>query len=72
MAQKPVAQKKVKKAQKVTKAGKPTTKAQANANRGKQALERLSKTGSKDAAVDVLLERMRSYNGTIYYYKCRR
>lgn len=60
MAQKPVAQKKVKKAPKVTKAGKPTTKAQANANRNKQALERLNKTGSKDAAVDVLLERMRS------------
>lgn len=60
MAQKPVAQKKVKKAPKVTKAGKPTTKAQANANRKKQALERLNKSGSKDAAVDVLLERMRS------------
>lgn len=60
MAQKPVAQKKVKKAPKVTKSGKPATKAQANANRKKQALERLNKTGSKDAAVDVLLERMRS------------
>lgn len=60
MAQKPVAQKKVKKAPKVTKSGKPTTKAQANANRKKQALERLNKSGSKDAAVDVLLERMRS------------
>lgn len=60
MAQKPAAQKKVKKAPKVTKAGKPTTKAQANSNRKKQALERLSKTGSKDAAVDFLLEKMRS------------
>lgn len=60
MAQKPAAQKKVKKAPKVTKSGKPTTKAQANAKRGKQALERLNKTGSKDAAVDLLLERMRS------------
>lgn len=60
MAQKPVAQKKVKKAPKVTKSGKPATKAQSNANRKKQALERLNKTGSKDAAVDVLLERMRS------------
>ncbi|QDP54614.1 MAG: putative scaffolding protein [Prokaryotic dsDNA virus sp.] len=60
MAKKPVAQKKVKKAPKVTKSGKPTTKAQSNANRKKQALERLNKTGSKDAAVDVLLERMRS------------
>jgi len=60
MANKPVAQKKVKKAPKVTKSGKPTTKAQANANRKKQALERLNKSGSKDAAVDVLLERMRS------------
>lgn len=60
MAQKPAAQKKVKKAPRVTKAGKPTTKAQANSNRKKQALERLSKTGSKDAAVDFLLEKMRS------------
>lgn len=60
MAQKPAAQKKVKKAPKVTKAGKPTTKAQAKATRGKQALERLNKTGSKDAAVDFLLEKMRS------------
>lgn len=60
MAQKPVAQKKVKKAPKVTKSGKPTTKAQVKQNRNKQALERLSKTGSKDAAVDLLIERMRS------------
>lgn len=60
MSQKPAAEKRVKKAPKVTKSGKPTTKAQANANRSKQALERLSKTGSKDAAVDLLLERMRS------------
>jgi hypothetical protein len=60
MAKKPEVQKKVKKAPKVTRSGKPTTKAQANANRGKQALERLNKTGSKDAAVDLLLERMRS------------
>jgi hypothetical protein len=60
MAKKPVAQKKVKKAPKVTKSGKPTTKAQSNAKRNKQALERLNKTGSKDAAVDLLLERMRS------------
>ena len=60
MSQKPVAQKKVKKAPKVTKSGKPTTKAQVKQNRNKQALERLSKTGSKDAAVDLLIERMRS------------
>ncbi len=60
MAKKPAAQKKVKKAPKVTKSGKPTTKAQANANRKKQALERLNKSGSKDDAVAVLLERMRS------------
>ena len=60
MAKKPQAQKKVKKAPKVTRSGKPATKAQANANRGKKALERLNKTGSKDAAVDLLLERMRS------------
>lgn len=60
MSQKPVAQKKVKKAPKVTKAGKPTTKAQVKQNRNKQALERLSKERSKDAAVDLLIERMRS------------
>jgi len=60
MAKKPVAQKKVKKAPKVVKSGTPKTKKQVSANRNKQALERLSKTGSKDAAVDVLLERMRS------------
>ena len=60
MANKPAAQKKVKKAPKVTKSGKPTTKAQANVNRKKQASERLTKTGSKDAAVDLILERMRS------------
>lgn len=60
MEQKPVAQKKVKKAPKVTKSGKPATKAQVKQNRNKQALERLNQTGSKDAAVDLLLERMRS------------
>jgi hypothetical protein len=60
MANKPVAQKKVKKAPKVVKSGTPKSKKQVNANRQKQALERLSKTGSKDAAVDLLLERMRS------------
>jgi len=60
MAKKPEAQKKVRKAPKVTRSGKPATKAQANAKRGQKALERLNKTGSKDAAVDLLLERMRS------------
>ena len=60
MAKKPQAQKKVKKAPKVTRSGKPATKAEANAKRGNKALERLNKTGSKDAAVDLLLERMRS------------
>jgi hypothetical protein len=60
MSKKPAAQKKVTKAPKTVKAGTPTTKKQANANRGKQALERLNKTGSKDAAVDLLLQRMRS------------
>jgi hypothetical protein len=59
MENKPAAQKKVKKAPKVTRSGKPQTKSQANANRGKKALERLNKTGSKDAAVDLLLQRMR-------------
>lgn len=60
MANKPAAQKKVKKAPKVVKSGTPKSKKQVNANRSKQALERLKKTGSKDAAVDLLLERMRS------------
>ena len=60
MSRKPEVQKKVKKAPKVTRSGQPTTKAQATANRSKQALERLNKTGSKDAAVDLLLQRMRS------------
>ena len=59
MAKKPAAQKKVTKAPKAVKSGTPKTKKQANANRGKQALERLNKTGSKDAAVDLLLQRMR-------------
>jgi hypothetical protein len=59
MAKKPAAQKKVTKAPKAVKSGTPKTKKQANANRGKQALERLNKTGSKDAAVELLLQRMR-------------
>jgi hypothetical protein len=59
MAKKPAAQKKVTKAPKAVKSGAPKTKKQANANRGKQALERLNKTGSKDAAVELLLQRMR-------------
>lgn len=59
MSKKPVAQKKVTQAPKSVKSGTPKTKRQVNANRGKQALERLNKTGSKDAAVDLLLQRMR-------------
>ena len=59
MAKKPVAKKKVAKAPKVTKAGKPTSKAQVSANRKSQALNRLKKTGSKEDAVNYLLERMR-------------
>ena len=59
MAKKPEVQKKVKKAPKVTRSGKPTTKAEATAKRGNEALKRLNKTGSKDAAVDLLLQRMR-------------
>jgi len=59
MSKKPAAQKKVTKAPKVTRSGKPTTKAQATAKRGNEALKRLNKTGSKDAAVDLLLQRMR-------------
>lgn len=60
MAKKPAAQKKVRKAPKAVRSGTPKSKRQVKANRDKQALERLRKTGSKDAAVDVLLERMRS------------
>jgi hypothetical protein len=59
MDKKPAAQKKVSKAPKVTKSGTPTTKAQSKAKRNDKALERLNKTGSKDAAVDLLLQRMR-------------
>lgn len=59
MAKKPEVQKKVKKAPKVTRSGKPKSKAQVKAKRNDKALERLNKTGSKDAAVDLLLQRMR-------------
>jgi len=59
MAKKPVAKKKVSKAPKVTKSGKPSSKKEITANRKSQALNRLKKTGSKDDAVNYLLERMR-------------
>lgn len=59
MAKKPEVQKKVKKAPKVTRSGQPKSKSQIKAKRNDKALERLNKTGSKDAAVDLLLQRMR-------------
>jgi hypothetical protein len=59
MAKRPEAQKKVKKAPKTVKAGTPTSKKQIASGRKKQAFDRLAKTGSKDAAVDYLLERMK-------------
>lgn len=59
MAKRPEAQKKVKKAPKTVKSGTPTTKKQVASARKKQAFERLAKSGSKDAAVDYLLERMK-------------
>jgi len=57
MAKRPEAQKKVKKAPKVVKAGTPKTKKQVQGARDKQAFDRLKKTGTKDAAVDYLLKR---------------
>lgn len=59
MAKKPVAKKKVAKAPKVTKSGKPASKNEITAKRKSQALNRLKKTGSKEDAVNYLLERMR-------------
>jgi len=59
MAKKPAAQKKVAKAPKVTKSGKPTSKVDSTTKRKKQAFDRLRKSGSKDAAVEYLLERKR-------------
>ena len=59
MAKAPAAQKKVRKAPKVTKSGKPTSKVDSTTKRKKQAFDRLRKSGSKDAAVEYLLERKR-------------
>jgi hypothetical protein len=59
MAKKPVAKKKVSKAPKVTKAGKPASKNEITAKRKSQALNRLKKSGSKEDAVNYLLEKMR-------------
>ena len=59
MAKKPAAQKKVRKAPKVTKSGKPTPKSEMTAKRKSQAFDRLKKSGSKEAAVEYLLERNR-------------
>ena len=59
MAKKPAAQKKVRKAPKVTKSGKPAPKSEITAKRKTQAFDRLKKSGSKEAAVEYLLERNR-------------
>ena len=57
MSKRPEAQKKVRKAPSKVKSGSPTTKRQVAAGRSKQALSRLNKTGSKEDAVNFLLER---------------
>jgi hypothetical protein len=57
MSKRPEAQKKVSKAPKVVKSGTPKTKKQVQGTRNKQAFDRLKKTGTKDAAVDYLLQR---------------
>ena len=57
MSKKPEAAKKVKKAPKAVKAGSPKSNKERASNRNKQAFERLNKTGSKEDAVNFLLER---------------
>jgi len=59
MSKRPEVQKKVKQAPKAVKAGSPKSKKQVDASRKKQALERLSKSGSKDDAVEYLLQNLR-------------
>jgi hypothetical protein len=57
MSKRPEAAKKVKKAPKAVKAGSPKSNKERASNRNKQAFERLNKTGSKEDAVNFLLER---------------
>ena len=54
---KPVAKKKVAKAPKMVKGGKPKTSRDVASEKKRKAFDRLKKTGSKDAAVDFLLNR---------------
>jgi hypothetical protein len=55
--EKPVARKKVAKAPKMVKGGKPKTSQDVASEKKRKAFDRLKKTGSKDAAVDFLLNR---------------
>lgn len=55
--EKPVAKKKVAKAPKMVKGGKPKTSRDVASEKKRKAFDRLKKTGSKDAAVDYLLNR---------------
>lgn len=55
--EKPVARKKVAKAPKMVKGGKPKTSQDVASEKKRKAFDRLKKTGSKDAAVDYLLNR---------------
>jgi len=57
MSKRPEATKKVKKAPKAVKSGRPKTTKERTTTRNKQAFERLNKTGSKEDAVNFLLER---------------
>jgi len=55
--EKPVAKKKVAKAPKMVRGGKPKTSRDVASEKKRKAFDRLKKTGSKDAAVDFLLNR---------------
>jgi hypothetical protein len=55
--EKPVARKKVAKAPKMVRGGKPKTSQDVASEKKRKAFDRLKKTGSKDAAVDFLLNR---------------
>ena len=57
MSKRPEATRKVKKAPKAVKSGRPKTTKERTTTRNKQAFERLNKTGSKEDAVNFLLER---------------
>ena len=56
-SEKPAAKKKVAKAPKMVKGGKPKTKQDVASEKKRKAFDRLKKTGSKEAAVDFLLNR---------------